>query len=189
MGRDKALLKLNGRPLITIVIERLRQVCSDMVIVASNTELYQVTLVPVVQDIFPNVGVLGGLHAGLIAARCDLALVVACDMPFLLPTLLTAFAGWADGFDAVVLRDGDNVEPLHAAYRKTCLPSIERAIYSGKRRVISFFPEVRVRYISPIDAKQYDSRLLSFRNINTPEEWERAQTIWMGYGQAATESP
>ncbi|MCJ7739276.1 MAG: NTP transferase domain-containing protein, partial [Anaerolineae bacterium] len=69
MGQDKALLKLDGRPLISIVIERLRYVCSDVMIVASDAEQYnQMTTIPVVQDIFPNVGVLGGLHAGLAAA-------------------------------------------------------------------------------------------------------------------------
>lgn len=177
MGQDKALLKLDGRPLISIVIERLRHVCSDVLIVASDAEQFsQMTLIPVVQDIFPNVGVLGGLHAGLSGASCELALVVACDMPYLIPDLLTAFADWANGFDAVVLRQGDNVEPLHAAYRKTCLPAIERAIRAGKRRVISFFPEVHVRYISPADTRRFDPQMLSFRNINTPKEWERERT-------------
>ncbi len=142
MGQDKAHLKLDGRPLISIVIERLRQVCSDAVIVTSDAEqFHQMTLTPIIRDIFPNVGVLGGLHAGLTAASCELALVVACDMPYLMPDLLTAFADWASGFDVVVLRQGEYVEPLHAAYRKTCLPAIEHAIRTGKRRVISFFPE------------------------------------------------
>jgi len=178
MGQNKAFLDLGGRPLISKVVERMAQICSDVLIVASNTRQYERLSLPVIPDIFRNVGVLGGLHAGLAAAAHDLALVVACDMPFLNTTLLTAFAGWAEGFDVVILRQGNNVEPLHAAYRKTCLPAIEHAIHAGQHRVISFFPQVHTRYVTPADIMPIDPALSSFRNVNTPKEWKEAQATW-----------
>ncbi len=70
------------------------------------------------------------------------------------------------------LRHGEQVETLHAAYRRTCLPAMEAAIRAGERRIISFFPDVRVRYIAPEEAAALDPGLRSFRNVNTPEEWE-----------------
>jgi molybdopterin-guanine dinucleotide biosynthesis protein A len=88
---------------------------------------------------------------------------------------LRAFAGWAEGFDVAVLRQGEQVEPLHGAYRRTCLPAMEAAIRAGRRRVISFFPQVRVRYVTGAEVARFDPDLRSFRNINTPEEWERVQ--------------
>ncbi|MBN1954975.1 MAG: molybdenum cofactor guanylyltransferase [Anaerolineae bacterium] len=177
MGRNKAFLELDGRTLIDVVVERMARVCAEVLVVAGNAELYAGRGVPVVEDRFQGVGVLGGLHAGLAAAAYEVTLAVGCDMPFVDPALLSAFVGWAEGVDAAVLRRGEWVEPLHAAYRRTCLPAIETAVRSGARRVVSFFPQVRVRYVSVDDLRPIDPELHSFRNVNTPEEWEAAQTL------------
>jgi len=193
MGRNKAFLALGERPLIEIVIERLEQVCAEVLIVANDANgaaAYTGLGLAVVTDRFPGVGVLGGLHAGLTAASHDLTLAVGCDMPFLQPDLLQAFAGWAVGFDAVVLRHSAPdpqtgrkearifVEPLHAAYRRSCLPALETAIQAGKRRIISFFPDGHVRYVTLGDIAPFDPNLRSFRNVNTPEEWRAARAQW-----------
>jgi len=178
MGRNKAFLQLGGRPLIARVIERLALVCTEVLVVAGDTHLYAGLGVRLVEDRFREVGVLGGLHAGLEAGTNDLAIAVGCDMPFLEPGLLRAFGGWAEGVDVAVLRQGDQVEPLHGAYRRTCLPAIEAAIRAHRRRIIAFFPQVRVRYVTPEDAIPFDPDLRSFRNVNTPEEWESARHEW-----------
>ncbi|RLC65778.1 MAG: molybdenum cofactor guanylyltransferase [Chloroflexi bacterium] len=183
MGRNKAFLELGGRPLIEIVVERMALVCAELLVVAGDARPYTGLDVPVVEDRFRGVGVLGGLHAGLEAASHDLTLAVGCDMPFLDPDLLRAFAAWAVGFDAVVLRRSDEkrgelVEPLHAVYRRTCLPAIGAAIRARQRRIVSFFPHVRVRYVTPEHVTPFDPELRSFRNVNTPAEWEATREEW-----------
>ncbi len=104
MGRDKAFLDLGGRPLIAHVLERMAEVCAETLIEANDRSRYADLGARVVPDIFPGVGVLGGLHAGLAAAQHDLILAVGCDMPFLNPDLLRAFVAWAEGYDVVALR-------------------------------------------------------------------------------------
>ncbi len=178
MGRDKAFLDLGGRPLIAHVLDRMAGVCAEVLIVANDVQRYAGLGVPVVPDRFPGVGVLGGLHAGLQAAGYDLILAVGCDMPFLNPVLLRAFVAWAEGFDVAALRQGEQVETLHAAYRRTCLPAMEAAIRAGHRRIISFFPHVRVRYVTEEEVARLDPDLRSFRNINTPQEWQAAQAAF-----------
>ncbi len=184
MGRNKAFLRAGARTLIEIVIERLGEVCAEVLVATGEVDAYRDLGVPVVADRFraklcdeahrfPGVGVLGGLHAGLAAASHDLVLAVGCDMPFLSTGLLCAFAAWAAGYDAAVLRNGAYIEPLHAAYRRTCVGPIERALRAGQRRVVSFFGEVRVRYVTPDEARVYDPELLSFSNVNSPEDWRR----------------
>jgi molybdopterin-guanine dinucleotide biosynthesis protein A len=188
MGRNKAFLRLDDQMLIEVVIERIAQVCAEVLVVASDVKPYAGLGVPTVADRYRGIGVLGGLHAGLEAATYDLALVVGCDMPFLNPDLLWAFAGWAKGFDVVVLRHGEQqyVEPLHAAYRRSCLPAIEAVIREKRRRIVSFFPQIRVRYVTPEDIAPFDSRLRSFRNVNTPEEWEAARRAWGQQGMGVS---
>jgi len=177
MGYDKAFLELGGRPLIEIVIERMASVCTEVLVVAGDVRPYAGLGAQLAADRFRDVRALGGLHAGLEAATHELALVVGCDMPFLNPDLLRAFADWAEGFDVAVLRheDGEQTEPLHGAYGRTCLPAIEATIRARRRRIVAFFPHVRVRYVTPADVTPFDPDLRSFRNINTPEEWEKVQ--------------
>jgi len=171
MGRNKAFLELRGRPLIEIVIAQMAQVCAEVLVVVSDPQPYLRLGVPLVEDRFRGVGVLGGLHAGLSAASHELTVAVGCDMPFLQPPLLRAFIGWAEGYDVVVLRQGEGVEPLHGVYRRSCLPPLEEAIRAGERRIISFFPRVRVRHVTAEEVAPFDPELRAFRNINTPEEW------------------
>jgi len=178
MGRDKAFLELDGRLLIEIVVEQMARVCSEVLIVASDGRPYVGLGVPVVEDRFRGVGVLGGLYTGLEAATHDVALAVGCDMPFLRPELLRAFVAWIEGFDVAVLRQGEYVEPLHAAYRRTCLQPLEAAIRAGQQRIVSFFSRVRVRHVTPAEASALDPDLRSFRNVNTPEDWEAVQAEW-----------
>ena len=180
MGYNKAFLELDGRPLIEIVVERMASVCAEVVVVAGDARPYAGLGVRLVEDRFRGVGALGGLHAGLEAATHELSLIVGCDMPFLIPDLLRAFAGWVAGFDAAVLRHGEKeyLEPLHGAYGRTCLPTIEAAIRVKRRRIVSFFPEVRTRYVTPADVAAFDPDLRSFRNVNTPQEWKATQAAW-----------
>jgi len=180
MGRNKAFLELGGRPLVRIVVDRLMEVCSEILIVTGEVGSYVGLGVAVVEDRFQDVGVLGGLHAGLAAASNDLTLAVGCDMPFLKPKVLRAFAAWAEGYDVAILRHNGYLEPLHGAYRRSCLQPIEAAIRAGKRRVVSFFPRVRVRAITLAEVAPLDPQLESFRNLNTPEEWEMAKEEWSG---------
>ncbi len=175
MGSNKAFLELGGRPMIAVVAERLRAVAQEVIIAADDTHLYLPYGDRCVPDQFPGVGTLGGIHAGLSAAAHDLTLVVGCDMPF----IDAEVSGWfveaardKPGADVVILRTGEWVEPLHAVYRKSCQRPIEEAIRAGRRRVVSFFDQVRVRYVEPAEIAHLDSELESFRNLNTPEEWQ-----------------
>ena len=177
MGRDKAFLSLRGRRLIDIVLDRMAGVCDELLVVAQDVQAGAYLDLPagLVEDEYRGIGVLGGLHAGLKAAMHEVCLVVGCDMPFLNTTLLQAFIEWSVGYDVVLMRDGHLVEPLHAVYRRTCLPAIEASIERGERRVVSFFPSVRVRYVDVAVVKAIDPTLRSFWNVNTPQDWERVR--------------
>lgn len=181
LGRDKALLELEGRPLITRTLDVLAQLTGDLIIVTSLASHLFPQSARVVADRYVDAGVLAGVHAGLLAARGELALVVACDMPFLNLDLLRYIISLARDADVVVPRWTD-VEPLHAVYRPaTCLGPIERALARGERRIVSFYRdevrEVRVRYVERAEITRFDPQGLSFFNVNGPEDWERARVL------------
>jgi molybdopterin-guanine dinucleotide biosynthesis protein A len=175
MGRDKAFLALGGQSLIEIVIERVRAVAVEVIVVTNTPLRYAHLSTRLVRDIYPGVGTLGGMHAGLTAARHDHALVVGCDMPFLNPSLLTYLASLAPHFDAVVPQVDGLFEPLHAIYARSCLPLIEEQISTGQWQAFSFYPQAQVRYVDKGEIARFDPELLSLRNANTPEEWQRVE--------------
>jgi molybdopterin-guanine dinucleotide biosynthesis protein A len=72
----------------------------------------------------------------------------------------------------------EGYEPLHAVYRReTCLPAIESALEADQWKVIAWFPQVKVRVLTPEEIKSYDPSSLAFWNVNTPEEFSKAEAI------------
>lgn len=183
MGRDKAFLALGGQSLIEIVIERVRAVAAEVIIVTNAPLRYAHLAARLVRDIYPGVGTLGGIHAGLTAARHDHALVVGCDMPFLNPSLLTYMASLAPHYDAVVPQMDGLFEPLHAIYSRSCLPLIEAQISTRRWQAFSFYPQAQVRYVEREEIARFDPELLSLRNANTPEEWQRVKREFVVSGE------
>ena len=183
MGRDKASLELDGRPLIEIVLERVQALAAETIIVTHTPQRYAHLSTRFVNDIYPGVGTLGGMHAGLTAATYDHAFVVGCDMPFLNPSLLAYQALLAAHYDVVVPRVGGLLEPLHAVYSRSCLPLIEIEIDAGRWHAFSFYPQARVRYVGRGEIAHFDPELLSLRNANTPEEWRKVEREFAGMAQ------
>lgn len=170
MGRDKAWLHLgDGRPIVGRVIDVMREVADEVFIVA-NDERYSSLGLRVVPDRFPDGGVLGGIATGVGAAAHERVLVAACDMPLLRPEVFRLLIERSEDVDAVIPRVGAQYEALHALYTKACLPAMERALASGRMRVISFFDDVRLRVLDEPELRAADPLLRTFTNVNTPEE-------------------
>ena len=177
MGQDKALLRLGGQSLLARTVHTLAPLSDDLVVVTDDAARYRALGLPVrlVADEQPGVGALMGLYSGLKAARHAWALVVACDMPFLNPSLLRYMIALSPGYEAIVPRIDDLYEPIHAIYARTCLPVMEDLIATGRRRIFDLFSRVRVRYVDRNEIEQFDPEHLSFLNVNTPEDWLRVQ--------------
>jgi molybdopterin-guanine dinucleotide biosynthesis protein A len=169
MGRDKAWIDLDGKPLIQRVIDVLGEVADEVFLVANDPRFATLGL-RVVPDRFPDGGALGGIATGVGAATHEAVLVAACDMPFLRAEVFRLLIERRGEADAVVPRVGGELETLHALYTKSCLPAMERALAAGKLRVVSFFDEVRVLTVDETELRSVDPRLRSFTNVNTPDE-------------------
>ena len=187
MGTDKALLPVppHGAPLIAHVAARLLPLRPARLVVVTNDRTLpaQAGLPPdtrFVPDAYPDTGTLGGIATGLQHAP-DWAVVVACDLPLVSAPLFQMLVDLAgeqengeDRWDAVVPVVDGYEEPLHALYHRRCLAAIEARLAAGQRRVISFMPNVRTRYVPEETLRTVDPMLRSFFNTNTPEEWAAA---------------
>jgi molybdenum cofactor guanylyltransferase len=180
MGEDKALKAFLGRPLIERVVQRLSPIADEVIVTTNHPERYTFLKIPLFSDLKPGRGALGGLYTAIAAARNSLVAVAACDMPFASASLLEAASRLLaqEDVDVVIPKSEEGYEPLHAIYRReTCLPAIEAAIEADQWRVIAWFPQVKVRVLTPDEIRQYDPSGLAFWNVNTPEEFSKAETI------------
>lgn len=179
LGRDKSLLELGGEPLVQRVVARLAPLSDDLIVVANDPHRYESLdlAVQFVVDEVRGMGSLMGIYSGLRAALHSRALVVACDMPFLSVALLQYMISLAGGHDVVIPRIDQLLEPLHAVYSKTCLPSMAGLLDRRERKIVSFFEAVRVRYVETDEIDRFDPEHLSFFNVNRPEDWKRVLRI------------
>jgi len=178
LGQDKALETIGGRSLLEWVLRCLSLFGSEILIVTASGQSYrQLSGYPklrVVTDIYPSKGPLGGIYTGLKVSDSFYNLVVACDMPLLNRALLGYMMEVSAGFDLVVPRLGNMIEPLHAVYSKGCLASIECLLEQGSLSVRGLLTRVRVRYVEAEEINRFDPEHLSFFNINTEADLERA---------------
>ena len=125
-------------------------------------------------------GPLIGVYTGLQAARNQTIFVVACDMPFISGKLARRLAQLKEGHDAVVPVIKRYPEPLFAVYSKTVLKYAESALRNGRPRLQELFKDLDVLFMDESEAMEYDPGLLSFINVNTPEELKMAEGLAKG---------
>jgi molybdopterin-guanine dinucleotide biosynthesis protein A len=177
MGQDKGLLPFGRATLTDYILDQVEGLTSDLFVVSNDPQSYARYKFPVFMDVIPDIGALGGIFTVLNYLQYDYVLILACDMPFVSRPLLDHAAGFLKDYDVVIPVSGEkqDFEPFRAFYSKRCLKSIQQAISLGKRRVISFFPDVRVKVIDSSTVTRFDPEAVSFINVNTPEELAKAR--------------
>jgi len=174
-GRAKALMELGGRRIIDRVVDVMRAVTDDLLIVTNTSEVYASLGLPMIADVFPDHGSLGGIFSGLRAASRDSIFTVACDMPFLMPDVARLVTDRAALADVIVPVVGGRYETLHACYAKSCLGAMEAKLRAGHLKIAGFFDDVRVLTIAEDEVARFRSPDLVFMNVNTPEEMAEAR--------------
>lgn len=170
-GALKALLPLGSKTSLERVLAALRPLCAELVLVANDPVLEQVPGARAVFDPKPHAGVLPALRHGLAEAASPLAIVVACDMPLLSTELLGSLLARAAQADVVIPVVEGRPEPMHAVYRPmACVEAIDAALAAGERRMISFLDRLRVVRVEEAELRALDPELVSFFNVNTPED-------------------
>ncbi|MBA7708255.1 putative molybdenum cofactor guanylyltransferase [subsurface metagenome] len=177
LGREKALEEIGGRSLIERVIERLSLLGNEIIVVTSSSNQLPDLGVKRVIDSYPGKGNLVGIYSGLKEVASSHSLVVGCDMPFLNIDLLRYIMELSPGFDVVIPRVDEGVEPLHAVYSKNCLAPIEVYLREGRLKIFDLLPELKVRYVDNAEIERFDPRHLSFFNINSEADLERARIL------------
>ena len=180
MGRNKAFLSIQGRPLIERQIEVLWRIFDRILLVTRSLREYeylagafQETTVELVSDAVPGQGSMVGIYSGLLSVQGRAGFFVACDMPFLNENLIRFMVGLSEDFDIVIPQSPGGLEPTHAVYSKACLGPMEAQMGTGDYKIIRFFSQVRVRAVTGEETRRFDPLGLALANVNTEEEYKR----------------
>ena len=172
MGEDKAFLQLGGKALLDIARGTASSVCDSVAIVGDRQRFGP----EAIEDIYPNCGPLGGIHAALASTKSDLNLVLAVDMPFIEPKFLRWMLHRAATTAAIVTvpRLTSGFQPLCAVYRRSFKGFAEAALKNGSFKIDALYQKVRTCPITDSELNQlaFDARM--FDNLNTRADYDRA---------------
>lgn len=180
LGRNKSLETIGGKSLIRWVIDRVAVLSTEIIISTAHGEEIPGSSdvrVKTVADVYPGRGPLAGIHSGLIASSNSRAIVVSCDTPFLSVSLLEYMTKICSEFDVVVPRIEMKTEPLCAVYSKNCLAPIQELLERNELQIIKLFCMVKVKYVDEYKIKSLDPDHLSFFNINSQADLDRARRL------------
>lgn len=181
MGANKAFVQVGGRPVIERVIERVRPLADELVIIANTPTEYAHLGLPIFTDLLPGKGPLGGVYTAISQTRSDHTLVVSSDQPFLNSALLRFLLEIRHGYDVVVPLNREGYpQSMHAVYGKGCLGPIRRCLDTDRLKVIGFYADVHVRSVTGEEIDRFDPERLSFFNVNTPDDLAEAERITYG---------
>jgi molybdopterin-guanine dinucleotide biosynthesis protein A len=175
MGKDKATLEFRGRALLDNALDLGRAVADEVRIVGDPAKFADFGTV--VQDIYPDRGPLGGIHAALKSSETGLNLVMGVDLPLLdVPFLEYLIVSAVQSRAVVTLpRVGAHYEPLCAVYRTEFLGPAEQALVAGHNKIDALFTTLPLRTVNEQELVGQGFSPSMFRNVNTPEDWKLAQ--------------
>lgn len=181
MGRNKAFLPWGEATLLEHVLRTLRPLMDELLVVVNDAGPFQGLRARVVEDLVPGAHALGGLYTGLRAASHPLCFVCGCDTPFLNPAVIRFLLRQADGYEAVIPKTSDGLQPLHAVYRASIATSLEEPLHLQRWELSKWAERLHARLIEPAMLEQIDPLGLSWCNLNAPADYARAARRFRGH--------
>jgi len=177
-GRDKSQLNIGGQRILDRLLGIFSDFFDDNILVTNEPLRYLDRDVKIVTDILPVRSSLTGLHTGLFYARHPYIFLTACDTPFLKREMVELIIANIEAeTDIVMPKTSAGMEPLCAAYSKNCLAPAERHLRQEKLKIQLALRRCRIKTISESALRSVDPELLSFFNVNTPEDMLKAQEL------------
>lgn len=178
--REKALIDINGKPLMALVIESLKKVVDEIIISVRDEvqgELLK-RIFPNLQyahDMYENTGPLAGILSGLSICKDEYCFITACDMPFINEKVVNLLFSKCRDYDAAIPRQGDGfLEPLHAVYySRSMMSETKKSLENRETTILAPISRLNVNYVPFEEISKIDPYLTTFMNINTCEDIEK----------------
>ena len=178
-GRNKAFVKIKDKRILDRICGVFKELFKEILLVAKDPLPYIQEDIQIAADLFPVRSSLTGIHAGLFYATTPYVFFTACDTPFLKKEMVETILDHIEqGSDIVIPQTDEGLEPLCAVYSKNCLPIAERHLVQNKLKISRVFQRTRVKTIPEKVLRLKDPDLISFFNVNTPDDLARAEKFF-----------
>ena len=167
MGKDKGLMLFNGKMLVEYVIDTVKKITDNIIIVTANSDYNQLGY-PCIEDEMKDKGPLGGIYTGLVKSSTQKNLFVGCDMPFLTEKFLSSLINSCSDEDVLLTEHEGKAEPLCSVYDKNCMAHIRQMIEKNQLKITDALAGLKIRVISFDKEDWFKGN--EFANINSIEE-------------------
>lgn len=165
MGEDKGLKFFKNKALVTYSIQLAKEL-SKTIYISSNNPDYEQFAFPLIRDIVPGKGPMGGIYSGLLASKTGWNLFLPCDTPFLQASMLVEMKNHLQSNKIVVpILENGRIQPLVGFYHKDLLPLIQSHLINNHLKMIGLLNETTTYY-----CKQTQENSHYFLNLNTIDE-------------------
>lgn len=177
MKYNKAFAEIGGRPVIDIIINKFVKTFDETLIISNDPEEYTSLGIPVYTDVYPRLGPISGIHAALYHAACDTVFVLGCDMPFMSMDLVSYMMEQLGDHDTVIPEIDGYLQPISAAYRKTCIPVMQDCLEKELLKLVLVFKELDAVKLHEREMSRFGKVREMFFNVNDEQALTRARAI------------
>ncbi|MGI5911502.1 MAG: molybdenum cofactor guanylyltransferase [Syntrophomonadaceae bacterium] len=177
MKFNKAFARIAGKACIEIIIDKFKTYFKETIIISNEPELFINYNLPIYKDIYPNRGPVGGIHSALVNASYDKIFILGCDVPFMDMNLVNYMLTRLQGHDSVIPEVNFFLQPLAAAYSRSCLPVFSDCVNNGKLKLTRIFCELDTLVIKENELNKYGAVRDLFFNVNDPQALKQAEDI------------
>ncbi|MFH1774064.1 MAG: molybdenum cofactor guanylyltransferase [Methanobacteriota archaeon] len=177
IGIDKKFVKLRGKYFLEYAIDTAKQLSEDIIISVGSEgqkkQVQKISSLKITVDSIESKGPIIGLWQGLKECAHEYAVVLPCDTPIMQLEVFEHMIKECPGYDAVIPRKGELLEPLHAVYKvSSTLKACEEALKENQLNLGRVVSKLKAKYIPVEVFEKYDRNLLTFYNINTRKDLE-----------------
>ncbi|HUV50545.1 MAG TPA: molybdenum cofactor guanylyltransferase [Anaerolineae bacterium] len=177
-GQNKAFISIGGKRILDHIYEVFNKLFAEIILVTNDPVQYLEWDLNIGTDLFSIRSSLTGIHAGLFYSTNPYSFFIACDTPFLKTEMAEAIVNSIESdVDIVLPETSEGIQPLCAVYSKQCLKHIEAQLSKKELKIRQFFKKVRVKKLPENLLRENDPDLLSFFNVNTPDDLTKAEKI------------
>jgi molybdopterin-guanine dinucleotide biosynthesis protein A len=173
-GTDKALLRIGDKWMVYALADELKKLFGNVFLISDWSDKFDFFNDPVIKDVVPDKGPLGGLYTALLNTSSEYVFLCACDLLLLNKDIISHMLQRLNGQDVLIPIHDGKIEPTAAFYSRDCLSHAAKSLNAGSLNIRSFFDRINVEFINFEGVFSYDTIEDCFSNINTKADWENA---------------
>ncbi len=184
MGENKALLNLGEKKVIERVVDLMKLLFSNIILITNTPDEYRFLRIPMFEDIFKYKGPIAGIHSGLSSSKTERNFVISCDVPLMTAEMIKYIVEYKTKKPVTVCNADGFIQHLVGLYNKSVLLETEKYLinYEMKEKhnhkqhhhhckILPLLDKVGAEIIEAEKTDVFREGI--FFNMNRPDDYEK----------------